>query len=263
MQAVSGYEGYSYLDIQVGEGVAVVLNNDPDNGNVFTPDAHREWSQIYRDLAVDPSVRSVVIGGHGPDFSVGPTLDYLKSLASNETARLRGFEETEQLVYGPLTFDKPVVSAISGQLLGGATTYALMADIIVADRTALFCDRHVLAGMVPGDGGVLTWTAYAGTLKAKRYLLTGDAVPAEEAERIGLVTEVVDTGQALPTAISYAKRLAAAPPAAMRNTKRALNQWLRMLAPILFDQSHALEAASMLTDEFRSWVEAVVESGRI
>jgi enoyl-CoA hydratase len=181
----------------------------------------------------------------------------------SETARARGFGETEQLVYGPLTFDKPVISAVSGQLLGGATTYALMADIIVADRTAVFCDRHVLAGMVPGDGGVLTWTSYAGVLKAKRYLLTGDPVPAEEAERIGLVTEVVDAGQALPKATEYARRLAAAPPAAMRNTKRALNQWLRMLAPILFDQSHALEAASMLTDEFRQWVESVSAAGAI
>jgi enoyl-CoA hydratase len=260
---MSGYRNYSYLDISVSDGVATVLNNDPDHGNVFTPDAHKEWAGVYRDLGADPDVRSVVIGAHGEHFSVGPTLEYLQALALSETARARGFGETEQLVYGPLTFDKPVISAVSGQLLGGATTYALMADIIVADRTAVFCDRHVLAGMVPGDGGVLTWTSYAGVLKAKRYLLTGDPVPAEEAERIGLVTEVVDAGQALPKATEYARRLAAAPPAAMRNTKRALNQWLRMLAPILFDQSHALEAASMLTDEFRQWVESVSAAGAI
>jgi enoyl-CoA hydratase len=254
------YDHYQYLDISVDDGVAMVLNNDPDRDNAFTPDAHREWAFVYRDLAADEDVRSVVLGAHGRHFSVGPTLEYLQALVSSSASRQRGFFETEHMVYGPIGFDKPVVSAVSGELLGGATTYALMADIIVADRTAVFCDRHVLAGLAPGDGGVLTWTSYAGILKAKRYLLTGDAVPAEEAERIGLITEVVDEGKALERATEYARRMADAPPQAMRNTKRALNQWLRMLAPVLFDQSHALEAASMLSAEFHTWVKQISES---
>jgi enoyl-CoA hydratase len=254
------YEDYTYLDITVADGIATVLNNDPDHGNVFTPDAHREWSRVYDDLALDPRVQCVIIGGHGKHFSAGPTQDYMNALVSDPDARARGFHETERIVYSPLTFDKPVVSAISGEVLGGATTYALLADIIIADRTAVFADRHIAAGMVPGDGGVLTWVTYAGLLQAKKYLLLGDPVPADEAARIGLVTEVVDEGMALPRAREYAQRLASAPPDAMRNGKRALNQWLRLLAPAVFDQSHALEAASMLNSEFTAWVRSLNET---
>jgi enoyl-CoA hydratase len=254
---VDRYNNYDYLEITVDAGVAQVLNNDPDSGNAFTPDGHREWATLYSDLAKDHEVRAVVIGARGSDFSVGPTLDYLKALAGDPSARARGFAETEQLVYAPLVFEKPVVSAIAGRLLGGATTYALMADIIVADTTAEFCDRHLGAGLVPGDGGLLIWGTYAGVLKAKRFLLTGDPVSAVEAERIGLITEVVDEGHALERAHHYARRMADSPPEAMRNTKRALNQWLRFVAPIVFDQSHALEAHSMMSDEFRGWVQGL------
>jgi enoyl-CoA hydratase len=248
------YGHYSFLDVSVADGIALVLNNAPEQNNSFTPDGHREWAHIYHDLARDDDVRVVVLGARGPHFSAGPDLDYLRALAGSAQARARGFAETEQILYAPLTFGKPVVSAISGSLIGGAATYALLADIIVADETAELVDKHVTAGLVPGDGGILTWVAYAGFLKAKKHLLTGDPLTAREAERIGLVTEVVAAGTALDTAREYAARLADLPPVALGNTKRALNQWLRLLAPALFDQSHALEAASMQSAEFRDWV---------
>ncbi|GAA4548733.1 enoyl-CoA hydratase-related protein [Pseudonocardia xishanensis] len=251
------YERYEYLDITVADGVASVLNNDPLRDNAFTPAAHREWAYVYRDLAQDEDVRAIVLGGHGEHFSAGPDVEYLRALATDPAARARGFDETEQIVYAPLTFDKPVVSAISGSLVGGAATYALMADIIVADETATFVDKHVTAGLVPGDGGILTWMTYAGVLRAKRHLLTGDPLSAHEAERIGLITEVVPRGEALDAARGYAHRLAELPPATIRQTKRALNQGLRVLAPVLFDHSHALEALSMQTPEFRDWVAAL------
>jgi enoyl-CoA hydratase len=86
-------------------------------------------------------------------------------------------------------------------------------------------------------------------MKAKRYLLTGDFVTAEEAERIGLITDVVDDGRSYAAAMELAERLAAQPQAAVRFTKRALNQHLRLAAIQSFDYSLALEILSAETGE--------------
>ena len=78
-------------------------------------------------------------------------------------------------------------------------------------------------------------------MKAKRYILTGEQFTAEEAERMGLVTEVVDTGGALTRATELAERLASLRPEAVQATKRILNQWLKMASSAVFEHGLALE----------------------
>ena len=94
--------------------------------------------------------------------------------------------------------------------------------------------------MVPAIGAFL-WPPSTGLLRAKRYLLTGDTFDAEEAERIGIVTEVVDTGCALARATVYARRLASLRPDTVQATKRTLNQWLRLGVGTVYDPGIALE----------------------
>src|SRR3546814_20032941 len=74
--------------------------------------------------------------------------------------------------------------------IGLGATIALMCDVIFASDTARFADPHVRAGIVAGDGGAIIWPQLVGYARAKEYLLTGDAVKAVEAERIGLINHV-------------------------------------------------------------------------
>jgi enoyl-CoA hydratase len=132
---------------------------------------------------------------------------------------------------------------------GAGAAFALLCDITIADRSARIGDAHVPAGLAAGDGGVITWPLTAGMAKAKRYLLTGDFISADEAERIGLITEVVDDGECVNTAMALAARLAITPQTALRYTKRALNQQMRDAAIRSFDLSLALEMLSKDTGE--------------
>jgi enoyl-CoA hydratase len=103
----------------------------------------------------------------------------------------------------------------------------------------------------------VVWPAAAGMLRAKRHLLTGDRLSAEEAFAIGLVTDLVDSPQdTLPAAWALAGRMAALPPLAVQGTKRALNRVLQQRAGEVLDLSFALEGQSMASDDLAEAIDA-------
>lgn len=95
----------------------------------------------------------------------------------------------------------------------------------------------------------MIWPLTMGLTKAKRFLMTGDSIDAEEAERLGLVTEVVSSDRSLQRATQVARRFADGPQTAIRNTKMALNQWLRLAQTTSFDFSLALEFLSAVDED--------------
>lgn len=97
----------------------------------------------------------------------------------------------KQIVYSLLDLEKPVVARIQGACVGLGATVALFSDIIIAAENARFGDPHVKVGAVAGDGGALIWPQLVGFARAKQYLLTGEIMTAQEAERIGLINKVV------------------------------------------------------------------------
>jgi enoyl-CoA hydratase len=97
----------------------------------------------------------------------------------------------------------PIIAAVHGHALGFGATIVTSCDVIVAWKDAKLGDPHVKAGLVAGDGGVLSWSAAAGVTRAKRMLLTGDSITAQDAYCFGLVTDLVDTPEeAYPTALA-------------------------------------------------------------
>ena len=224
---MSGYSDFAFLRVEVDDHVACVTLDDPQRRNAFDSRGHFEMSALFPRLATDDAVRSVIVTGAGEWFSVGPRPERLAEIMGDDDAvRAQAMREVRDLVLGALACDKPVVCALNGVANGTALTFALLSDVVIAERQVLLRDAHVPLGLTAGDGGVLTWPAALGTLKAKRYLLTGDPLSADEAERLGLVTEVVEQGESLGRARFYARRWAQAPQEALRTTKRALNQTL-------------------------------------
>jgi enoyl-CoA hydratase len=133
-------------------------------------------------------------------------------------------------------------------------------DIIVASRTARLADPHVKVGLVAGDGGCLVWPASIGIHRAKRYLLTGDLLSAEDAWKFGLVTDLVDTAEeCMPAARKIAERITGLPPIAVRGTKRSLNALLKARARETFDLSMAYELQSAGSEDILEAVRALKE----
>jgi enoyl-CoA hydratase len=204
-----------------------------------------------------------MITGTGDAFSAGPLADPTAPPSVGPTADVSSIiEEVRELVYGAIDCDKPVACAINGVVRGSALTFALLADVIVIERHVVLADTHVLAALTAGDGGVLTWPLAIGLVRAKRYLLTGDPMSAEDAQRLGLVTEIVEQGQSKARARRYAERWASGPQTALRTTKRALNQWLRHGAVTAFDLSLASELLTLKSEEAAQTVERLMRGGK-
>ena len=213
-----------------------------DNKKLSTADhnMHRELSTIWQDIDKDPDTRVALIRGEGKGFSAGGDLSLVEAMANDFNVRARVWKEARDLVYNIINCGKPIVSAMHGPAVGAGLVAGLLADISIAAKTARIIDGHTRLGVAAGDHAAIVWPLLCGMAKAKYYLLLCEAVSGEEAERIGLVSLTVDEPDLLPKAFEVAERLAKGSPTAIRWTKYALNNWLRLAGPT-FDASLALE----------------------
>ena len=246
------YSRYKYLAVDVRGAIAFITINRPDRMNACNREDHAEFPRILRDLARDDELKVAVVTGAGRAFSVGADLDLLEYMNTHPDELTELSNEAREIVNAHIDLEKPIIAAINGYAMGAAAIFGLLCDFVIVERQAKIADGHVRAALAAGDGGALIWPLAVGLTKAKRYLLTGDWINAQEAERIGLVTEVVEEGESLKRAAEIAERLAAGPQTAIRYTKRALNQWLRLGATTAFDYSLALEMMTFLTDDMRN-----------
>lgn len=245
------YDSYQYLEITVDEGIATITINRPDALNACRTEDHGEFARVLGDINRDPAVRVAVVTGAGRAFSVGGDLGLLQDMADDPSRLVQLMDEGRGIVEGHLALEKPIIAAINGYAMGAGLAFALLCDVTIADRSARLADGHIRAALAAGDGGTVAWPLTVGMAKAKRYLLTGDWIDAVEAERIGLITEVVDDGTCLERAMYFARRLADGPPLAISWTKRALNQWMQLAVTTSFNYSLMLELTSFTTEEFR------------
>jgi enoyl-CoA hydratase len=143
--------------------------------------------------------------------------------------------------------------------VGAGLAVALMADISIIAEDARLTDGHLRLGVAAGDHAAMIWPLLCGMAKAKYYLLTSDFLDGREAERIGLVSKCVPRERVKDEALELAHRLAAGPQPALRFTKRALNQWLRLGGLASFDYSAALEIMGFFSPAPAEGARAILE----
>jgi enoyl-CoA hydratase len=234
------YASFSALRIErPADGILRIVLDGP-NLNAVGPEAHQQLADIWPAIDRDPSVRAVLVRGEGRAFSAGGSFDLIDSMVNDPAQRSRVLREARDLVYNVINCSKPVVSAIHGPCVGAGLAVALLADVSVAARTAKIVDGHTRLGVAAGDHAAICWPLLCGMAKAKYYLLTCEAISGEEAERIGLVSLVVDDDQVQERAMQVARTLAAGAPQAIAFTKMSLNNWYRSAGPA-FDASLAFE----------------------
>ncbi len=252
---------YAYQTLRVDreEGVAVVTLYRPEVLNAVDETMHRELAQVWPALAADPEVQAIVLTGAGRAFSAGGDMRWLEATHGQFPAQRALLREALDIIENMLRVEQPLVAAVNGPATGLGATLALFCDIIIMSETARIGDTHVRAGVVAGDGGTVIWPLLVGIHRAKEYLMTGDLIEAREAERIGLVNKVVPPDQLMPTALAYARRLAQGPPWAVRWTKLALNQWLRLGLTLTQPAALALEMLTFNTQDQQEAVRAFLE----
>ncbi len=254
---------YSYFDVSVEDRIALLRFSRPEKMNSCTIDQHTELPRVLRELQADPEVSAAVVTGSGESFSIGGDYNLLEQTYRNENGELdRVIDDGRELVHAHVELDKPIIAAINGYAMGAGAAFGLLCDVIIIEHGVRIADGHIRAGIAAGDGGTLAWPLAVGVVKAKRYLLTGDWITAEEAERIGLATEVVEPGKSLERAMEYARRFVNGPQQAIRATKRAVNDWLRLGVTVTFDHSLALEGLTMRSEDAARAIEKLRDTGK-
>jgi len=253
------YERYTGLKFNRPAGrVLEVIMDRGGKLNAADHVLHRELADVWRDIDADPDVSAVILRGAGKGFSAGGDLGLVEDMATDFDTRTRVWKEARDLVYNVINCSKPIVSAMHGPAVGAGLVAGLLADISIASRTARIIDGHTRLGVAAGDHSAVIWPLLCGMAKAKYYLLLCETVTGEEAERIGLVSLTVDEDKLFDTALEVAVKLANGSPTAIRWTKYALNNWLRMAGPT-FDTSLALEFMGFAGPDVREGVASLRE----
>ncbi|MGW3013329.1 enoyl-CoA hydratase/isomerase family protein [Streptomyces sp. NPDC001219] len=206
-------------------GVSWLTLNRPDAMNALTPDQRERLIDRLADASADPGVRAVVLTATGRGFCAGADLRGAPSAGervAGDVARLiRG--GAQRLITAVLDCEKPVIAAVNGTAAGLGAHLALACDLVLAAESARFIEVFVRRGLVPDGGGAYLLPRLIGPQRAKELMFFGDAVPAAEAERLGLVNRVVPDGALAKTAREWAERLAAGPTRALALTKQLVN----------------------------------------
>lgn len=204
-----------------GHTALLTMSNPP--ANTWTRETLTALRDIVRELEQNKAVYALVITGEGQKFfSAGADLklfaDGDKAIAS-DMARIFGeaFETLSQ-------FRGVSIAAINGYAMGGGLEVALACDIRIAETQAQMALPEAKVGLLPCAGGTQNLAWLVGEGWAKRMILCGERLTAEKAQQIGLVEEVVATGEALSAALALADKVAEQSPSAVKACKKLIQQ---------------------------------------
>jgi enoyl-CoA hydratase len=244
----------SYKTIRIEKragGVALATLDRPDKLNAVDGVMHRELAELPRAAMADRDVRALLITGAGRAFCAGGDFSGSAAPLGGDGGVVAALREGREIVENLLDCEKPVISAVNGYAMGLGATVALLADVVVAGRSAVFADTHVRMGIGAGDGGQVIWPLLMGVNRAKYFLMTGDRLTAVEAERLGLVNFLVDDADLLPKALEIATRLAEGPAQAIAASKVPINRYMKMISNLVLPLSLQMEGATMGSEDAR------------
>jgi enoyl-CoA hydratase len=212
-------------------GVRSVVLSRPDEYNTITPELRDELGAAVDDADADRDVRVILVRADGPAFCAGYGLDWSTQAQAEEGAtRQRVWDSVADYqmmsrfvaTYMKLWYaSKPTIAAVQGWCIAGGTDMVLCADLIVAGESAVF---GYPPSRVWGTPTTAMWVYRMGLEQAKRYLLTGDEIPAPKAARIGLILEAVPDDELQEHAAALAQRMARLPINQLQMLKLLCNQ---------------------------------------
>jgi enoyl-CoA hydratase len=253
------YSAYPSIELdRPAKHVLRITLRAPGRLNAVSGAMHGELAAIWKTIAEDDETRVVLVRGADGAFSAGGDLDLVLEMANDAETRARVFQEARDLVYNVIACPKPIVSAMTGPAVGAGLAVGLLADVSIATPRTKIVDGHTKLGVAAGDHAAIVWPLLCGMAKAKYHLLLCEPLDGAEAERIGLVSLCVPDDELEERALAIASRLAAGSQAAIRHTKKALNEWLLAAGPA-FDTSLALEFLDMAGADVHEGVAAVRE----
>ncbi|WP_142152847.1 enoyl-CoA hydratase/isomerase family protein [Streptomyces sp. SLBN-31] len=242
-------------------GVAHLTLNRPEALNALTPDQRDLLIDLLADASADPEVRAVVVTGTGRGFCAGADLRGGTAGGERVAGDVARVIRTgaQRLIAAVLDCEKPVIAAVNGTAAGLGAHLALACDLVLAAESAKFIEVFVRRGLVPDGGGAYLLPRLIGPHRAKELMFFGDALPAADAQRIGLVNRVVPDAELDKTARDWAARLAVGPTRALALTKQLVNASLDGDRAAAFAAEAAAQEINMTTADAQEGVRSFVE----
>jgi enoyl-CoA hydratase len=242
----------------VEAAVATVTINRPDKLNALNRATLAELDQVVDQIERDEQVRAVILTGAGEKaFVAGADIAELATLGPREGVALA--ERGQRLFRRLELLPKPVIAAVNGFALGGGLELAAACTLRIASENARLGQPEVKLGIIPGYGGTQRLPRLIGKGAALALLLTGDAISAQEAYRIGLVQQVVPLPDLRAAARQWAERMLANGPIALALTLEAVHRGLEMPLEAALNFEAAQFGICCSTEDMREGTRAFVE----
>lgn len=213
MEALRAFET---IKLEYENGLGYLTVNRPDKRNALNKQAWEEIESAVSLIQSDDRIRVVIVTGAGDTaFVAGSDIRYLLKRSGEETMDPGSQQVLNQLEQ----LQKPVIAAINGFALGGGLELAMACDIRIASTNAKVGMPEINIGIIPGSGGTQRLTRIVGAGQAKKMIMSGEIIDADEAFRIGLVQQVVDPDQLQDNVQKLAKKMLDKAPLALRLAK--------------------------------------------
>lgn len=213
---------FNTVSYAVRDGIALIELNRPDRHNAINSVMSRELPAVWRTFDADPSAIVAIVTGAGKKaFCTGADLTDLPELELDD----QGTPLIDSISWTPLQNQvwKPVICAVNGRTIGGGLHFVADCDIVLASDDATFCDSHVSVGLVSGlEPVALARRMPMGAVLRMALMGTGEALTAQQACALGMVSEVREKSELLERAWSIAQCIKRNSPNAMAQTKRAI-----------------------------------------
>ncbi|MEX0173463.1 enoyl-CoA hydratase/isomerase family protein [Streptomyces sp. LMG1-1-1.1] len=250
----------------VENGVSWITLNRPEAMNAVTWDQRERIIALLADASADPDVRAVVVTATGRGFCAGADLRGAPGSSpagvgervAGDVARMIRLG-AQRFIGAVLDCEKPVIAAVNGTAAGLGAHLAFACDLVLASESARFVEVFVRRGLVPDGGGAYLLPRLIGPQRAKELMFFGDALPAADAERLGLVNRVVPPEDLEKTARTWAERLAQGPTRALALTKHLVNTSLDADRTTAFAAEATAQELNMTTRDAQEGVASFVE----
>lgn len=213
---------FMYLQYEKKGTVAFVTLDNPSAMNALSQRIIVELHRAFDLVSADAEVAGVIVTGRGKAFVAGADIAELEAV---DCVQAEQFTRSGQRLFDKIeSLGKPVIAAVNGYAFGGGCELAMACTLRIASEHAKFGQPEVKLGVIPGFGGTQRLPRLVGTGRAMQLVLTGEAIGAQEALRIGLVNEVVGDDRLIARAEEILQQISANAPIAVRLAMEAINR---------------------------------------
>jgi enoyl-CoA hydratase/carnithine racemase len=247
--------------LSVGEGIATITINRPDERNAFTLEMLDPWDAAIRECKERDDVSVVVVTGAGEKyFCGGGDLAQLGASGAVTPQEAKAqFESLHRIARGMAGLDKPSIAAINGAATGAGMDVALHCDLRFMALGAIMAIPYLRFGLFPGNGAAYFLPRLVGTAKALELIWSGDSVDAAEALRLGLANRVMPATELMPQVRAFARRLVNSPPLALRLIRRGVYQCAQMDLESSLELTSSNMAVTRTSEDHKEAVSAFLE----